>query len=60
MPLRPVGVIRFLDLGVRPQGNSNQCPGLLLGSSNLVIPLVPLIPLALEGILEQQIDGGLS
>ena len=26
------------DLGARFQGNVNQCPGLLLGSSNLVIP----------------------
>ena len=26
------------DLGARPQGNGNQCPGLLFGSNNLVIP----------------------
>ena len=26
------------DLGARPKGNGNQYPGLLLGSSNLVIP----------------------
>ena len=29
------------DLGTRLQGNGNQCPGLLLGSSNLVIPPGP-------------------
>ena len=29
------------DLGAGLQGNGNQCPGLLLGSSNLVIPPGP-------------------
>ena len=29
------------DLGARLQGNGNQCPGLLLGSSNLVVPPSP-------------------
>ena len=29
------------DLGAGLQGNDNQCPGLLLGSSNLVIPPGP-------------------
>ena len=43
------------DLGAGLQGIGNQCPGLLLGSRNLVIPPVPLIPLVLEGVLEQQI-----
>ena len=31
------------DLGAGLQGYGNQCPGLLLGSGNKVIPLVPLI-----------------
>ena len=43
-------------MGTRLQGNSSQRPGLLLGSSNLVVPPIPLIPLALEGVLEQQIE----
>ena len=33
--------------------SSIQCPGLLLGSSNLAFPPVPLFPLALERVFEQ-------
>ena len=32
---------RVHDLGAAPQGNGNECPGLLLGSRNLVIPPGP-------------------
>ena len=44
------------DLGGGLQGNGNPGPGLLLGSSNHYSPPVPLFPLALERVLEQQIE----
>ena len=44
------------DMGAGLQGNGNQCPGLLLGPRNFVIPPGPLIPLVLEEVQEQQIE----